>query len=573
MTQLLLSNNPHQKWRLSLVGVVAIILLIFFFPTHRTVAATPKQGVWHQVRKGDTIWDIAKRYRVSAESILNANHIPSTRGLSVGKKLFIPMDSSPRKTSSTASRKATARVTSDDVSHSKPTRNKQVSQPQRVNETWHKIKAGDTLSAIAKKYNVSVSRLMRANGLTSSRLRVNQQLVIPTPYQGDPITSQRPEAVVSNSALRSTPISDKQVPRPQPASKTWHKIRPGDTLSAIAKKYNVSVSSVMRANGLTSSRLRVNQKLLIPTPHQGDSIASQRPEAVVSDNAFRSEPVSDKQVPRPQPVSETLHKIRHGDTLSAISRKYNVSVNSLMRANGLTSSKVRVNQKLLIPTPYQGDSIASQRTETVTSHNAFPSDPINDEPDLFDEQELFDEPPHKIKIGETLSEITRTYDVSVSSLMRPNLLKIPTRFSVNKILRLPSSPRTRSGFIAPMRTMVVTSGYGYRSHPIRGKWLFHQGLDLRAKSRTRIYAAKEGRVLQAGWMGGYGNLVVIEHDSDYTTWYGHLSMVHVEEGQTVRQGQVIGLSGSSGHTTGPHLHFEIRSKGESVDPSDYIPVP
>ncbi|MBI1927121.1 LysM peptidoglycan-binding domain-containing protein, partial [Candidatus Poribacteria bacterium] len=194
MTQLLLSNNPHQKWRLSCVGVVAIILLIFFFPTHRTVAATPKRGVWHQVRKGDTIWDIAKRYRVSAESILNANHIPSTRGLSVGKKLFIPMDSSPRKTSSTASRKATAPATSDDVSHSEPTQNKQVSHPQQVNETWHKIKAGDTLSVIAKKYNVSVSRLMRANGLTSSRLIVNQKLVIPTPYQGDSITSQRPEA-------------------------------------------------------------------------------------------------------------------------------------------------------------------------------------------------------------------------------------------------------------------------------------------------------------------------------------------------------------------------------------------
>lgn len=102
---------------------------------------------------------------------------------------------------------------------------------------------------------------------------------------------------------------------------------------------------------------------------------------------------------------------------------------------------------------------------------------------------------------------------------------------------------------------------------------FHHGIDLGVRPRTRVYAARSGKVIRAGWYGGYGNVVVIKHDEDYTTRYGHLSKIRVKVGQRVTPQQIIGLSGSSGHATGPHLHFEIRWKGDSVDASRYIRLP
>jgi murein DD-endopeptidase MepM/ murein hydrolase activator NlpD len=102
--------------------------------------------------------------------------------------------------------------------------------------------------------------------------------------------------------------------------------------------------------------------------------------------------------------------------------------------------------------------------------------------------------------------------------------------------------------------------------------VFHHGVDLRAYSGTRVYAAQAGKVIFVGWMGGYGKLVIIKHDNQYTTRYGHLSKIKVNHGQKVRDGTVIGLSGSTGYVTGPHLHFEIRYKGKSTNPMKYIRV-
>jgi murein DD-endopeptidase MepM/ murein hydrolase activator NlpD len=116
----------------------------------------------------------------------------------------------------------------------------------------------------------------------------------------------------------------------------------------------------------------------------------------------------------------------------------------------------------------------------------------------------------------------------------------------------------------------VTSGYGYRIHPVSGQRLFHHGIDLRAREGTRIYAAQSGKVIFVGWLGGYGRLVVIKHDDKYTTRYGHLSKITVRSGQKVKSGTVIGLSGDTGYSTGPHLHFEVRCKGKSIDPAKYI---
>lgn len=127
-----------------------------------------------------------------------------------------------------------------------------------------------------------------------------------------------------------------------------------------------------------------------------------------------------------------------------------------------------------------------------------------------------------------------------------------------------------SGFQWPVNGS-VTSGFGYRVHPIYGTRRLHQGLDISGGSGTPIAAAKSGTVISAGWRGGYGNAVVISHGSGVTTLYAHQSSMNVTSGQQVGRGDIIGWVGSTGASTGPHLHFEVRINGSAVDPRPYLP--
>ena len=120
-----------------------------------------------------------------------------------------------------------------------------------------------------------------------------------------------------------------------------------------------------------------------------------------------------------------------------------------------------------------------------------------------------------------------------------------------------------SGFIWPV-SGVLTSGFGYR-------WgRLHEGIDIAVPSGTPVHAAASGTVIVAGWVGGYGNLVVVDHGNGLATAYGHNTSVAVGVGQSVAQGQVISYSGSTGHSTGPHVHFEVRINGSAVDPLGYL---
>ncbi|XGV97351.1 MAG: murein hydrolase activator EnvC [Leptolyngbya sp. BL-A-14] len=116
----------------------------------------------------------------------------------------------------------------------------------------------------------------------------------------------------------------------------------------------------------------------------------------------------------------------------------------------------------------------------------------------------------------------------------------------------------------------ITSGFGWRMHPILGYQRFHSGLDFGADYGTTINAADSGTVIFAGWYGGYGNAVIIDHGGGITTLYGHTSEIYVSEGQTVQRGQAIAAVGSTGLSTGPHLHFEVRQNGDPVNPATYL---
>jgi murein DD-endopeptidase MepM/ murein hydrolase activator NlpD len=116
----------------------------------------------------------------------------------------------------------------------------------------------------------------------------------------------------------------------------------------------------------------------------------------------------------------------------------------------------------------------------------------------------------------------------------------------------------------------VSSPFGYRADPFLGRLALHPGVDLTEAWGAEIHATASGRVTHAGPMGGYGIIVEIDHGNGLVTRYAHMSRVAVEEGQDVAQGAVLGRMGSSGRSTGPHLHYEVRVDGEPVDPERYL---
>jgi murein DD-endopeptidase MepM/ murein hydrolase activator NlpD len=115
----------------------------------------------------------------------------------------------------------------------------------------------------------------------------------------------------------------------------------------------------------------------------------------------------------------------------------------------------------------------------------------------------------------------------------------------------------------------MASGYGWRIDPVYHTRRFHAGMDFAAPTGADIYATGNGQVISAGWQQGYGNCVQINHGYGYVTLYGHMSAFKVRAGQKVKRGDVIGLVGSTGKSTGPHLHYEVHYKGEIMNPQNY----
>jgi len=117
----------------------------------------------------------------------------------------------------------------------------------------------------------------------------------------------------------------------------------------------------------------------------------------------------------------------------------------------------------------------------------------------------------------------------------------------------------------------ITSEFGWRDNPFGRGDEYHHGLDIAADRGTPVRAAADGRVIYAAWKRGYGRLIIVKHQNGLTTWYGHNSAIKVKVGDRVKKGQVISEVGSSGRSSGPHVHFEIQKNGQSINPLLYLP--
>jgi murein DD-endopeptidase MepM/ murein hydrolase activator NlpD len=121
------------------------------------------------------------------------------------------------------------------------------------------------------------------------------------------------------------------------------------------------------------------------------------------------------------------------------------------------------------------------------------------------------------------------------------------------------------------RLSSITSAFGYRADPFDSEIAeFHPGIDFRGATGDAVHVTADGKVIFAGWKGGYGNCIIVQHKNDFQTLYGHLSHINVRDGQSVGTGDVIGKVGATGRTTGAHLHYEIRKNGKPVNPAKFL---
>jgi len=189
---------------------------------------------------------------------------------------------------------------------------------------------------------------------------------------------------------------------------------------------------------------------------------------------------------------------------------------------------------------------------------------------------------HTIKSGQTLSDIATTYGVKADAIAKANGITLASTIFAGARLAIPGADSAfwdtvstlakgkSSQFIWPLLGEVVSS-FDWRTHPVLGYRHHHDGIDIDVPEGTEVRASAPGEVYFVGEQPGYGTSVILQHEAGYYTIYGHLKSAGVKQGQFVEKGQKIALTGNTGISSGPHLHFELRNGEFPVDPIAYLP--
>lgn len=176
-------------------------------------------------------------------------------------------------------------------------------------------------------------------------------------------------------------------------------------------------------------------------------------------------------------------------------------------------------------------------------------------------------------VRQQITETQAAYEAALADEEARRQIEAARQEAASGSISTPSSP-SGSGFLYPLGASgYITDAYGYRYHPIYGYYKFHPAVDFAVPQGTPIYATKSGTVTAAAYNEYNGYYVAINHNDGYTSLYAHMTNFVVSVGQTVSQGEVIGYVGSTGYSTGPHMHFEITYGGASVNPMEYVAIP
>lgn len=178
----------------------------------------------------------------------------------------------------------------------------------------------------------------------------------------------------------------------------------------------------------------------------------------------------------------------------------------------------------------------------------------------------------KQKVYKSLEQRKKEYEKYIAELEQSSkeIEQLIKKIIVERQIKGTAVPHGTGTFIWPLQGR-ITSSFGYRRSPIWGLGNFHSGLDIANSYGTPIRAADGGEVIYAGWWRGYGKMVIIDHGKGISTLYGHMSRIYAQKDQKIGKGQIVGLVGSTGWSTGPHLHFEVRKQGAPQNPIGWLP--
>ena len=471
----------------SIVLLALLLLFIFSIPFHSL--ANNDEFISYKVTKGDSLWSISQKYNISLDLILSYNQIKQKDILSLGQIIKIPQDNF-----------------------------------QNADCIVHIVRKGETLWSIAQKYNLTVNSIAVTNGMVNLELiSIGQKIKIPS------FKAIIPDKKQSNSEIVPENKNESNNQTTNNLKPSIHIVQVSDNLWNIAQRYGVSVGVIVDVNNLGNKNLlSIGQKLEIPAIGGGGSDSYQEREPTI-----------------------ITHTVVKGDTLWGISKRYDVTMSSIISTNNLKEiSRLSIGQELKIPITNMDIAAAEGYNQEATAEEII----------------------YYVKKGENLWSISRNYNVKLESIIAANNITDASKISAGKRLIIPNVPLARRNsniynFIWPLRGR-ITSPYGVRVSS--GSKEFHSGIDISSPFGSNIVAAENGRVSYAGYMRGYGNLIILSHDEGYSTVYAHNSVNLVKKGQYIKKGSVIAKVGRTGNTTGPHLHFEVRLSGKPVNPLLYF---
>ena len=412
--------------------------------------------------------------------------------------------------------------------------------PGRVEEGFLIVDVSSTLKAdiaeAAEKPGTGMSLLQGMGiGPLPEAPSLNDEEVILQEVPGIP-GGQEPAEPVSGDAAA--------VKRP------WkvHTVADGETLSQIAELYHISVKSLSVANEIKDpDSLLGGQRILVPNT-ESDVLA-------VLQEIRRLKKLELDRQKQAKLLIIANYTVKPGDSLWSIANAFNLDINTLFGCNSIKNpDALKVGAVLRIPNQ-DGILYKVRRKDTVAGiakrFGSFPeailsANGMASEKELVAGKEIF--VPGAKPLDEAREETPK-----------------PRRRIGGVEVPAPSGAAYSRSFRWPV-VGKINSRFGWRGDPFSGRRDFHTGLDIKGPTGRAILASKAGVVVYAGWMSGYGRTVVVDHGGGYTTLYAHCSRLAAGTGTRVKQGQVIAAVGSTGRSTGSHLHFEVRVNGRPINP-------
>jgi murein DD-endopeptidase MepM/ murein hydrolase activator NlpD len=572
--------------------------------------------VSHTVQEGQTLWDVARFYQTNVTLVASANRLSVDAVLRVGQVLIVPTDTRLAQAAGDSTSSSTSpsyygpisgRSQIPDDSSVVVQSNENESDSDTLKDKQHKAlenlkKKTQSLHSGLSSLNSKKSKAVQQAPQIEEQVAVVSTLPVDSVSQPQQVLPSKPLVSSDNQrvAFRSPVSTQLSDPSTQVGQASSYQIAPGDTLAAIARAHNISVKQLAESNRISDPNyIFVNQTLIIP-PSQNPvaeqskykgSIASVPVSSTVASASYTT-PLPTAAAPitsAPMPVAAPFSNTNPVQPASE-------SESRLVRYNQVENLRQEIDQlrQRYQAQPARSQTVFPEKPQASVSANSYAaavSDRVNPEFNSDRSATLrtqLREMRSRVK-AESASVIkpapqqstslpvqqrsqlvaaaplgSESYDpllqAKLGQAVSPELPSIGTSEAY-----LPSTGERLAGFIWPTKG-VLTSGFGWR-------WgRMHRGIDVAGPVGTPIVAAADGVVITAGWnSGGYGYLVEIQHPDGSMTLYAHNNRILVQKGQQVSQGQQISEMGSTGYSTGPHLHFEVHPAGKgAVNPMAYL---